>query len=113
VALDVRPASILHFLFCTFVSFLLLHFAAATTRATTRYVWPDSASPGPPYTNVTVRRASVVGVNYVMERATNLSVPPLFTPLATSLPGQPAATSYTDTDAAPLAPLFYRVGMRN
>jgi len=40
-----------------------------------------------------------------------LSSAPLFTPLATDIPGQPGTTTYTDTNAAPLAPLFYRVGV--
>ena len=34
-----------------------------------------------------------------------------YTPLATSIPGEPGTTTYTDTNAASLAPLFYRVGV--
>ncbi len=68
-----------------------------------------SASPGG--TNVTVSWQSVLGVSYFLERSTNLSATPRFTPLATNLPGQPGTTSFTDTNAARLAPLFYRVGV--
>jgi hypothetical protein len=68
-----------------------------------------SASPTGP--NVTVGWQSVAGVNYFLERSTNLASSPHFTPLATNLVGQSGTTSYTDTNAAPLAPLFYRVGV--
>jgi hypothetical protein len=63
----------------------------------------------PTGTNITVTWRSVAGVNYFLERSTNLASP--FTPLATSIPGQPGTTSLTDTNAASLAPLFYRVGV--
>jgi len=51
--------------------------------------------------------------DYLLERSTNLSASPPFTLLAPSLPGQPGTTTYTDTNAASLAPLFYRVGVAN
>jgi hypothetical protein len=55
---------------------------------------------------------SVPGVRYCLERSTNLAIPaPIFTPLATDLFGQPGTTSFTDTNAAVLAPLLYRVGV--
>ena len=62
-------------------------------------------------TNVTVSWQSVAGVNYFLERSTNLWASPPFTLLATGIPAQPGTTSYTDYNAAPLAPLFYRVGI--
>jgi hypothetical protein len=65
----------------------------------------------PAGTNVTVTWQSVGGVSYFLERSTNLSVSPPFTLLATNLPGQSGTTSFTDTNAASLAPLFYRVGV--
>jgi len=65
----------------------------------------------PAGTNVTVSWQSVAGVNYSLERGTDLSATPPFTLLAANLPGQPGTTSYTDTNA-PVAPrLFYRVGV--
>jgi hypothetical protein len=60
-------------------------------------------------TNVTVTWQSVAAVSYSLERSTNLSANPPFSLLAPSLPGQPGTTSFTDTNAAGLAPLFYRV----
>ncbi|MBM3883191.1 MAG: hypothetical protein FJ387_26335 [Verrucomicrobia bacterium] len=63
-------------------------------------------------TNVTVRWQSIAGVRYLLERSTDLSASPPFLPLACGLEGQPGATSFTDTNAAFLAPLFYRVGVR-
>jgi len=60
---------------------------------------------------VTVRWQSVVGVNYFLERSTNLWANPPFTLLVPILPGQPGTTTFTDTNAANLAPLFYRVGV--
>jgi hypothetical protein len=61
--------------------------------------------------NVTVSWASVAGVSYFLERSTNLGAQPPFLTLATNVVGQPGTTTYTDTNAAPLAPLFYRVGV--
>jgi hypothetical protein len=66
-------------------------------------------SAAPEGTNVTVTWQSVAGVNYVLERSTNLAS--AFVPLATCVPGQPGTTRYTDTNAAGLALLFFRVGV--
>jgi hypothetical protein len=68
--------------------------------------WPDG-------THMTVSWQSVAGVNYFLERSTNLSATPRFTPLATNLPGLPGTTAYTDTNAAGAGPFFYRVGVGN
>jgi hypothetical protein len=54
---------------------------------------------------------SVAGVSYFLERCTNLAALAPFSLLATNLPGQPGTTSFTDTNSANLAPLFYRVGV--
>jgi hypothetical protein len=62
-------------------------------------------------TKVIVTWQSVVGLTYLLERSTNLTVQPLFMPVAPRVPGQTGMTSFTDTDAARLAPLFYRVGV--
>ncbi len=68
-------------------------------------------SASPAGTSVTVSWPSAAGVSYFLERSTNLWTSPTFTLLAPNLPGQPGTTTYTDTNAAPLAPLFYRVGV--
>jgi hypothetical protein len=61
--------------------------------------------------NVTVSWHSVAGVNYFLERSTNLSQPLAFTSLATNIPGQSVTTTYADTDALGTGPFFYRVGV--
>jgi len=63
-------------------------------------------------TNVTLTWQSVAGVNYFLERGTNLARP-AFTPLATSIPGQPGTTTFTDANAIDAGPFFYRVGVGN
>jgi hypothetical protein len=67
-------------------------------------------SASPAGTNVTVTWQSVAGVNYVLERSTNVVASSSFSPLATNLSGQPDTTSFTDTNAWSKGPLFYRVG---
>jgi hypothetical protein len=66
-------------------------------------------SAAPDGTNVVVTWQSVAGVSYFLERSTNLASP--FIPLATDIPGQPGTTTYTVTNAATLAPVFYRVAV--
>ena len=65
----------------------------------------------PTGTNVTVCWQSVAEVNYFLERSANLGSP--FTLLATGIPGQAGTTTFTDTNAPSLAPVFYRVGVGN
>ena len=65
------------------------------------------------HSSVTVTWQSVAGVRYLLECSTNLSAIPRFTPLATSLPGQPGTTTYIDTNAIGAGPFFYRVGVGN
>jgi len=68
----------------------------------------------PPVTtsaNVTVSWQSVAGVNYFLERSTNLSPPSAFILLATNISGQSVTTTYADTSALGTGPFFYRVGV--
>jgi hypothetical protein len=67
-------------------------------------------SAAPAGTNVTVTWQSVAGVSYYLLRSTDLASWPAFRLLATNLLGQTGTTSYTDTNAAALSPLYYRVG---
>ena len=62
-------------------------------------------------TNLTVTWQSVPGMNYILERATALSASPVYTPLATNVPGQPGTTTFTDTNASGVGTWFYRVGV--
>jgi hypothetical protein len=69
-------------------------------------------SASPDGTNVTVTWQSAAGVGYFLERSTDLASP--FLPLGTRVPGQPGTTtSFMDTNAGHLAPIFYRVGVGN
>jgi hypothetical protein len=63
-------------------------------------------------TKVTLTWQSVAGVNYFLERTTNLTVT-AFVPLAANLPGQTGATCFSDTNAVGTGPFFYRVGVGN
>jgi hypothetical protein len=56
-----------------------------------------------------VVRIHVAGVNYFLQRSTNLAAP--FTLVATNILGQAGTTSCTDTNATGAAPVFYRVGV--
>ncbi|HTL55422.1 MAG TPA: PKD domain-containing protein [Candidatus Limnocylindrales bacterium] len=65
----------------------------------------------PTGTNVTISWESVVGINYFLERSTNLfGVGPVFTPLALGITGQDGTTSFVDTNVVAQGPVFYRVG---
>jgi hypothetical protein len=70
-------------------------------------------SASPAGTNVTVTWQSVAGVNYFLERSTNLSANPRFSLLATNVIGQPNTTTYPNINAAAAPWLFYRVGVGN
>ena len=52
-----------------------------------------------------------LAVEGFVEGGTDLGATPLCLPLAPDIPGQSTTTTYTDTSAARLAPLFYRVGV--
>ena len=69
-------------------------------------------APSPAGSNVNVSWQSMAGVNYFLERSTNLSGAPPFALLATNLIGQAGATTFTDTNLAGNAPRFYRVEVK-
>ena len=62
--------------------------------------------------NIVVTWQSVTNRTYYLQRSLGLSAPPVFLPLATNLTGQAGTTSYTDTNAASLIPVYYRVGVQ-
>jgi hypothetical protein len=64
-------------------------------------------------TNLIVSWQSVAGVNYFLERSTNLAMPVNFMPIATNLPGQAGTTIYPDANAIGRGPFFYRVKVGN
>jgi hypothetical protein len=66
----------------------------------------------PTGSNVAVTWQSVAGVNYFLERSTNLTAPASFKPVAADISGQPGTTVCQDTDAPGQGPFFYRVGVR-
>jgi hypothetical protein len=70
-------------------------------------------TPTPSGTNLTLSWRSVLGIGYFLQRSTNLGVPGSFIPLATNLLSQTGTTSFIDTNAAGVGPLFYRVGVGN
>ena len=72
-----------------------------------RLLSPASGAPG-----VIVSWQSVSGLNYFLERGTDLGAQPPFLPLATNIVGQPGTTTFTDTNAVGAGPFFYRVGVQ-
>ena len=65
-----------------------------------------NTSPG-----IVVSWQSAAGINYFIQRSTNLSALPPFSTLRSNYPGQPGTTSYTDTTATNDVPYFFRVGV--
>ncbi len=68
------------------------------------------SSPAGPNNVVTWR--SIANLDYYVQRATDLSAQPAFQTIATNIPGQIGTTSYTDTNAPPPGPYYYRVGVQ-
>jgi len=73
-----------------------------------RLLSPASAASG-----LIVTWQSVSGLNYFLERGTDLGAQPPFRPLATNIVGQSGTTTFTDTNAVGAGPLFYRVGVQD
>jgi hypothetical protein len=69
-----------------------------------------SATNIPPGANVTWQ--SVATRSYWLERATSLSLPTPFQPVATNIAGVVGTKTFTDTSATNGGPYFYRVGVQ-
>jgi hypothetical protein len=67
----------------------------------------------PAGTNVAVTWQSVAGLNYLLERCTNLGVELAFTTVATNIAGLTNTTTFIDTNVVVGLPAFYRVGIAN
>jgi hypothetical protein len=69
-------------------------------------------SPTGSASGITLSWESVDTRYYWLERASDLSMQPIFSIIAANLPGQAGTTTYTDTNATVTGPFFYRVGVQ-
>jgi parallel beta-helix repeat protein len=69
-------------------------------------------SPSHSVSGTTVQWQSVAGVDYFIERSTNLAAHPAFETLVTDIIADTSTTSYTDETTTNSGPYFYRVGVQ-
>jgi hypothetical protein len=63
-------------------------------------------------TNATITWQSVAGVNYFIQRSSDLGAQPPFSTIQSNIIGQASMTSYIDTNAVVSGKFFYRVGVQ-
>ena len=80
-----------------------------TNRASVLAMLPPTATNN--LAGITVRWKSVNGVQYLLQRSTNLLVQPVFPTIQENIPGQGGTNSYQDSSATNKTPYFYRVGV--
>ena len=69
--------------------------------------------PKPSGSNIVVTWESVNTRTYYLQRASGGTFPAVFQQIASSIPGLPGTTSYTDTNVTGPGPFFYRIGVNS
>ncbi len=80
-----------------------------TNRASVLAMLPPASTNN--LAGITVRWKSVNGIQYLLQRSTNLTVQPVFPTIQENIPGEGGTNSYQDSSATNNTPYFYRVGV--